>query len=83
MSARKRRPVTRGMAVFCALLDAAAFRLDFAAATGQQTLLRGPLAIGLRFMSSVLRFWNSCWVGRYLGMGWVIRTFRQGKLPRP
>jgi hypothetical protein len=70
------------MAVFCALLDAAAFRLDFAAAAGQHALIRGPLAIGLRSTSSVLRFWNSCWVGRYLGIGWVIKTFREGRLPR-
>lgn len=83
MSGPERRPVTRGIAVFCALLDAAAFRLDFSAAAGQQSLLRGPLAIGLRSTSSVLRFWNTCWVGRYLGMGWMIRTFRTGKLPRP
>ena len=82
MSTRKRRPMTRGMAVFCALLDAAALRLDFAAAAGRHTLIRGPLAIGLRSLSRVLRFWNCCWVGRYLGMGWAIRIYRQGKLPR-
>ncbi len=73
--------MTGGMAVFCALLDAAAFRLNLGAAAGRQSLIRGPLAIVIRATSSVLRFWNTCWVGRYLGLAWVISTYRRGKLP--
>jgi hypothetical protein len=73
--------MTGGMAALCALLDAAAFRLDLGAAAGRQSLIRGPLAIGIRMTSRVLRFWNTCWVGRYLGLAWVIRTFRRGMQP--
>jgi hypothetical protein len=81
MASSGRRPMTGGMAAICALLDAAAFRLDLAAAAGRQSLIRGPLAIGIRAMSGMLRFWNTCWVGRYLGLAWVISTYRRGKVP--
>ena len=81
MAGPRRRPVTGGMAAFCALLDAAAFRLDLSAAAGRQSLIRGSMAIGIRATSSILRFWNTCWVGRYLGLAWVIRTYQQGKQP--
>ncbi len=81
MAMRGRRPMTGGMAVVCALLDAAAFRLDLGAAAGRQSLVRGPIAIGVRGASSMLRFWNTCWVGRYLGLAWVIVTFRRGMHP--
>jgi hypothetical protein len=73
--------MTGGMAVVCALLDAAAFRLDLEAAAGRQALIRGPIAIGIRATSSILRFWNTCWVGRYLGLAWVISTYWRGKQP--
>ncbi len=40
MTTRARRPMTGGMAVVCALLDAAALRLDLGAAAGRQALIR-------------------------------------------
>jgi hypothetical protein len=73
--------MTGGMAAICALLDAAAFRLDLGAAAGRQSLIRGPLAMSARTASTILRFWNTCWIGRYLGLAWVIRTFRRGMQP--
>lgn len=76
--ATRKRPLTGGMAVVCALLDAAALRLDLSAAEGRRALIRGPLAMGFRGLSRVLRFWNTCWVGRYLGLAWVIQTYRRG-----
>lgn len=81
MATRGRRPMTGGMAVICSLLDAAALQLDLGAAGGRHALIRGPLAIGIRALSRVLRFWNTCWVGRFLGLGWVIGTFRRGMHP--
>lgn len=83
MAQRGKRPMTGGMAVVCALLDAAALRLDLGAAAGRQSLIRGPLAISARVLSRILRFWNTCWVGRYLGLAWVISTYRRGKQPPP
>ena len=81
MAARRRRPLTGGMAVICSLLDAAALQLDLGAAAGRQSLIRGPLAMSARSASTILRFWNTCWVGRYLGLAWVVRTLRQGMQP--
>lgn len=75
----KRRPLTGGPAVICALLDALALRLDLAAAAGRHPLLRTPLAIGARSLSMFLAFWFTSWVGTFLGLSWVVRTFRAGK----
>jgi hypothetical protein len=75
--------MTGGMKAICAFLDAAAFQLDLAAAAGRQSLIRGPLAMSIRATSRILRFWNTTWVGRYLGIAWVLRTFWQGRKPPP
>lgn len=73
--------MTQGMAAVCALLDAAAFRLDISAAFGRLPLIRLPLATGIRMTSTMLRFWNTSYVGRVLGLAWVIETFRKGMVP--
>ncbi|MEZ4505129.1 MAG: hypothetical protein R2848_04490 [Thermomicrobiales bacterium] len=81
MAFRNRRPLTKGTAMTCALLDAAALRLDLGAAAGRQSLVRGPIAMSLRATATILRFWNTSWVGRYLGLAWLWRTFRRGMQP--
>jgi len=73
--------MTQGMAVVCALLDAAAFRLDLGAAAGRQPLIRGPLAVSIRATSTILRVWNTSWIARYFGLAWLWRTFRRGMQP--
>lgn len=73
--------MTSGTAVACALLDAAALRLNLGAAAGRYPLIRSTLAILLRSTSTVLHFWNTSWVGRYLGLNWAIGVFRRGMRP--
>jgi len=75
------RRLSRERVVVCALLDAFALRMDLGAAAGRFALVRTPLAIGARGLSWVIRFWSTTWVGAFLGVGWVIRTFQQGKRP--
>ena len=75
------RRLSKGRAVFCALLDAFALQMDLGAASGRFPLIRTPLAIGARGLSRVVRYWSTTWVGAFLGLGWVIRTFQQGKRP--
>ena len=75
----KQRALTGGPAVVCALLDALALRLDLAAAAGRHPLLRTPLAIGVRMISTFLAFWFTSWVGTFLGFSWVVKTYRAGK----
>lgn len=78
-----RRPLGRGTAAFCALLDAFALQMDAQAAKGSWALVRTPLAIGARTISTVVRYWSSSWVGTFLGLAWVMRTFQRGKQPPP
>ena len=82
-SGSKRRPLGTGTATFCALLDAFALQMDLAAASGRFPLLRTPLAIGARGLSTAIRYWSTSWVGTTLGLAWVFRTFQQGKQPPP
>lgn len=77
----KRRPMSSGRATACALLDAFALQMDIGAASGRMALLRTPFAIGARALSTVIRYWSTSWVGSVLGLGWIIRTFQQGKQP--
>ncbi len=77
----KRRPLSPGRATFCALLDAFALHMDMAAASGRFPLLRTPLAIGARMLSTIIRHWSTSWVGATLGLGWIIRTFQDGQRP--
>jgi hypothetical protein len=83
MSARgsKRRPLRPAPAAFCALLDAFALQMDLRAASGSFPILRTPLAIGARGLSLAIRYWTTSWVGTFLGLAWVIRTFQRGKQP--
>ncbi len=69
--------------MFCALLDAFALQMDLRAASGSFPLLRTPIAISARFLSTVIRLWSTSWVGATLGIAWVIRTFQRGKQPPP
>ena len=78
---QKSRPLGPGTATACALLDAFALQMDLGAASGRFSLLRTPLAIGARGLSTVIRYWSTTWIGAVLGLGWVIRTFQQGKRP--
>lgn len=77
----KRRPMGTGAAATCALLDAFALQMDLGAASGSWPLVRAPLAIFARGLSTALRFWSTSWVGTTLGLAWVIRTFQRGKRP--
>ncbi len=77
----KRKRLSTNRAIVCALLDAFAMQMDLGAASGRFALLRTPLAIGARGLSRVVRYWSTTWVGAFLGLGWVIRTFQQGKRP--
>ncbi len=77
----KRKRLSTSRAVFCALLDAFAMQMDLGAASGRFPLIRTPLALGARGLSRVIRYWSTTWVGAFLGLGWVIRTFQQGKRP--
>jgi hypothetical protein len=61
------------------VLDALAFRLDLAAAGGRHPLIVAPLAISIRATSTIVRRWKLSWVGTFLGLSWVIRTYRQSK----
>ena len=70
-----------GSAAACALLDAFALQMDIGAASGRFALLRTPLAIGSRGLSTIIRYWSTSWVGAFLGLSWVVRTFQQGKQP--
>ncbi|HET9660152.1 MAG TPA: hypothetical protein VFP05_07460 [Thermomicrobiales bacterium] len=80
-SRSKRRPLGTGTAALCALLDAFALQMNLGAASGSFPLLRTPLAVGARGLSTVIRYWSTSWVGATLGLAWVIRTFRRGKQP--
>ena len=77
----ERRKVQGPPAVACALLDATAFQLDLKAAAGRRPLVYTPFAIFARLLSKTIAFWTTTWVGSYLGLAWVIRTFQRGKLP--
>lgn len=76
-----RRPLGTARATFCTLLDAFALQMDLRATAGSVPLLRTPLAITARTASTVIRYWSTSWVGAVLGLGWVIRTFQNGKRP--
>ena len=70
-----------GAAAICALLDAFALHMDLGATSGSWPLVRAPMAIFARGLSTALRIWATSWVGTFLGLAWVIRTFQQGKQP--
>ena len=74
----RRKP--RGFpAMVCALLDALALQLNLGAAAGRHPLLRTPFAIMVRWLSTIIAFWTTSWVGRTLGLAWCVRTFQRGK----
>jgi hypothetical protein len=77
----KRRPMGAGAAATCALLDAFALQMDLRAASGSWPLVRTPVAIFARGLSTALRIWSTSWVGTVLGLAWVIRTFQRGRRP--
>jgi hypothetical protein len=77
----QRRQMGTGTAAACRLLDAFALQMDLGAATGRWPLLRTSLALFARGLSTALRVWSTSWVGAYLGLAWVIRTFQRGKQP--
>jgi hypothetical protein len=72
-----------GAAATCALLDAFALQMDLSAAAGSWPLMRTPVAIFARGLSTALCIWSTSWVGTFLGLAWVIRTFQRGKQPPP
>lgn len=77
----RRRPLRGLPAAICALLDAFALWLDLGAAAGRHPLFRTPIAIGARALSTGIRFWCTSWVGTFLGLSWVFRTYRQSQKP--
>lgn len=74
-----RRTLSRPAAVGCAVLDALSLRIDLAAAGGRHPLILTPVAIAIRAMSTIVRRWKLSWVGTFLGLSWVMRTYRQSK----
>lgn len=68
-----------GTATTCALLDAFALRMDIGAASGRFPLLRTPLAIGARGLSTVIRLLATSWVGACLGYIWFAHQLQQRK----